>query len=101
MTGSDFSRWYDRDKRINLLIEVLRYANDTLKNDIAYDIIQLINQICPQKSDIIVNSINNNSRRGRWYDKFDTLRSAIEMMRYLSSKEKEFVLSEIFAFNNI
>lgn len=96
MKDQNYTRWYDCDEHIQLLIETLKLADDDMKILISTDIIQLIlNDKCPD-IDSLIEKIDPKFRR-RWYDRNETVHSAVELLKYIKQKEKEELLKEVLS----
>jgi len=96
LKDQNYTRWYDCDVHIQLLMETLELANDDMRIFISTDIIQLIlNDKCPN-TDSLIEKINPDFRR-RWYDENETVHSAVELLKYTKPKEKEELLMEVLS----
>lgn len=88
-------RWYDQDENMKLLINILEKLSEDAQNSIAEEIIQLLMQRNID-SDSLIEKIEYVPNRHRWYDKNETLHSAIKMLKKFSGEERKEVFSEIF-----
>jgi len=98
-------RWYEKNEILQQLMIALENTDSDTQNDIANDIIQLV--INKQYNfDDFIHALNNQSPsvKNRWYDKNETLHSAIEMLKNIDENEqKELfieILETILNFNN-
>lgn len=98
-------RWYDKNEALKQIMEVMKSSDSITRNDIANDIIQLI---VDKQYDIdnFIQVINSQTpfNRTRWYDKDETMHSAVIMLKNLDENEKnEFfkeILTTILDFDN-
>ena len=92
-----FTRWYDKDNQIKLLMEALSHLDDDVKVHVAADLIQMAMNKRGHKADELIEEINQEYHpvRRRWYDKDETLHSAIELLKYIDSDEKKEFFKEI------
>lgn len=90
------SRWYDKDENLQLLFKLLQKLPLDSQNTIASEIIQILMQKNIHTDDFI-SEIEYISDRHRWYDKSETLHSAVKMLKILSPEERCEVLSEVFS----
>jgi hypothetical protein len=103
-----FTRWYDKDEQLKLIMSTLEHASDDLKLSIAADLIQMvIDEKVPNTDDFIEDvNVEYVPIRRRWYDKFESLHSAIEMLKFVHGNEKSQILKELiesiiyFQYNN-
>lgn len=89
------SRWYDNDENLQLLFKILKKLPVATQNNIASEIIQILTQKNIH-SDRLISSLDYVPKRSRWYDKSETLHSAIKMLKKLTLDERSEVLSEVF-----
>jgi len=90
------SRWYDKDENLKLLFKLLQKLPLSEQNLIASEIIQILMQKNPH-SDETISNLEYIPNRRRWYDKSETLHSAIKMLKNLTPEERSEVLSEVFS----
>jgi hypothetical protein len=90
------SRWYDKDENLKLLFKLLQKLPLAEQNTIASEIIQILMQK-NNHSDEFISNLDYIPDRHRWYDKSETLHSAIKMLKNLSPEDRSDVLSEVFA----
>jgi hypothetical protein len=107
----NYTRWYDKDNYTKLLITTLEQVGDNIQNDLSNDLIQLIMQSGVFTSlDKLIDEINEPyiPVRRRWYDKNETVHSAVSLVKYLAQnigkKAKTDILEEFFysliSYNN-
>ena len=93
-----FERWYDKEEELSLVMRALEFADDDVKLSIAADLIQMVmaNRDTEQM-DEFVEEINEDyiPVRRRWYDEFETVHSAVEMLKYLTPEERTATLKEV------
>lgn len=91
----EHKRWYDNDTNLQLLFKLLQKLPLEAQSTIGNDIIQILMN---NKSyiDKFVNELEYVEPRNRWYDKSESLHSAIKMLKKLTLQEREQVLSEVF-----
>ena len=98
----NFERWYDKEQDLSLVMKALEFADDDVKLSIAADLIQMVmaNRDSEQMDEFI-EEINEEyvPVRRRWYDEFETVHSAVEMLKYLNPEERTATLKE--AINSI
>jgi hypothetical protein len=103
-----FTRWYDKDEQLKLIMSTLEHTSDDLKLSIAADLIQMVIDSRVPNTDEFIEDINLEyvPVRRRWYDKFESLHSAIEMLKFVKGNEKSQILKEFiesliyFQYNN-
>jgi hypothetical protein len=91
-----YKRWYDKNEILKQIMELLESSDPDTRNDIANDIIQLI--VNKQYDvDTFIQAINeqNLPSRNRWYDKDETMHSAVEMLKNIEESEKNELFKEI------
>lgn len=92
-----FERWYDKEEELSLVMRALEFADDDVKLYIAADLIQMVMANRDTENlDSFVEEINEEyvPVRRRWYDEFETVHSAVEMLKYLSPEERAHTLKE-------
>jgi len=89
------SRWYDQDENLQLLFKLLQKLPLPAQNTIASEIIQILMQK-NIRTDEFISDLEYVPNRHRWYDKSETLHSAIKMLKILSPEERSEALSEVF-----
>ncbi len=89
-------RWYDKDDNLKLLFQLLQKLPLDAQNTIASEIIQVLMQKNIRPDDFI-SEIEYIADRHRWYDKSETLHSAVKLLKILSPEERAEVLSEVFS----
>ena len=102
MTGEKIERWYDKEEQLSLVMKALEFADDDIKLSIAADLIQMVMANRDVESyDEFIEDINEEyvPVRRRWYDQFETVHSAVEMLKYLNPEERKDTLKE--AINSI
>ncbi len=87
-------RWYDIEPDVYMAISLIEIANDEQKIDYANFIIKTV-KIKDKDMNFIKNKTKNNikNKYQRWYDKNDTLSTAIEYLKNTTPKlQKEISL---------
>jgi len=102
----EFTRWYDKDEQLKALMQTLEHVNDDIKLSVAADLLQMVlKSKCPNTDDFIddLNAEYLPVRR-RWYDRFETLHSTVEIIKNTEGDEKRELIKEImysiFYFTN-
>ena len=93
-----FERWYDKEEDLSLVMRALEFADDDVKLSIAADLIQMVMaNRDTEHLDEFVEEINEEyiPVRRRWYDEFETVHSAVEMLKYLTPEERKNTLKEV------
>ena len=102
MTDKNFERWYDKEEELSLVMRALEFADDDIKLSIAADLIQMVmaNRDI-ETTDEFIEDINEEyvPVRRRWYDEFEIVHSAVEMLKHLPPEERKETLKE--AINSI
>lgn len=97
-------RWYDKDEALKRIMEFLENSDADRQDEVANDIIQLIvNKQYDVDNFIQVINSQTPEIRNRWYDKDETMHSAIEMLKNVDENEKKELFNEIlntFIFEN-
>ena len=97
MTEKKYERWYDKEEQLSLVMRALEFADDDIKLSIAADLIQMVmaNRDI-EYTDEFIEEINEEyiPVRRRWYDEFETLHSAVEMLKHLPADERAETLKE-------
>jgi hypothetical protein len=90
-----YVRWYDKDKDLSHLMKFFETLNETLQDEIARDLIQIIlNEIdTNQDNEILELSKMQLYDYKRWYDKNLSLHSAIEIIKNLSETQRKEIIS--------
>ena len=98
MSEKNYERWYDKEQDLSLVMKALEFADDDIKLSIAADLIQMVmaNKELEHSTDEFIAEINEEyvPVRRRWYDEFESVHSAVEMLRYLSPDERTSTLKE-------
>ncbi len=92
-----YTRWYDKDQNLKLIMDTLENVEDETKLSIAVDLVQMIaKEKVPYTDDMIdeLNSFYIKNRR-RWYDYPETLHSAIELLKQVDDEIKDEIFKEI------
>ncbi len=99
MTEKKYTRWYDKDEDLSIVMQALEYADDETKLAVAADLIQMVMAKRDTETDEFIEEINEEyiPVRRRWYDKFETLFSGVEMLKYLSPQERSETLKEVIS----
>ena len=97
MGEKNYTRWYDKEEDLSIVMKALEFADDDTKLAVAADLIQMVMSKRDTETDEFIEEINEEyiPVRRRWYDKFETLFSAIEMLKYLSPEERSDTLKEV------
>ncbi len=94
-----FERWYDKEEDLSLVMRALEYADDDIKLSIAADLIQMVmaNRDTDTTIDDFIEEINEEyvPVRRRWYDEFEMVHSAVEMLKHLDPVERAETLKEV------
>lgn len=93
----NYTRWYDQDVNLKMIMETVEKMSDEKQLSIAQDIVQMITEECPQ-TDTLIDELNGQylPTRRRWYDKYETLHTAVELIRLMEAEERKDLLKEIF-----
>jgi aminopeptidase-like protein len=85
------------DEQLKLVMSTLEHVSDDQKLSVAADLIQMVIEARVPDTDDFIEDINLEyvPIRRRWYDKFESLHSAIEMLKFVSGDEKSHVLKEL------
>lgn len=98
MSEQKIERWYDKEEQLSLVMRALEFADDDIKISIAADLIQMVlaNRDTEQVDDFM-EEINEEyiPVRRRWYDKFETVHTAVEMLKHLNPEERSATLKEV------
>ena len=98
MEEQKIERWYDKEEQLSLVMRALEFADDDIKISIAADLIQMVlaNRDIEEVDDFM-EEINEEyvPVRKRWYDKFETVHTAVEMLKHLSPDERTGTLKEV------
>ena len=98
MTDRKIERWYDKEEDLRLVMHALEFADDDVKLSIAADLIQMVlaNRDTEEVDDFM-DEINEEyiPVRRRWYDKFETVHTAVEMLKHLDADERAATLKEV------
>lgn len=92
-----YTRWYDQEEQLSLVVNALEFADDDVKLSIAADLIQMVMAKRQVDSDDFIDDLNEEyvPVRKRWYDKFESLHSAMEMLKHMDPKERPEILKEM------
>ena len=92
-----YTRWYDKDEKLKLIVQFLECLDEQTKHEIANDLIQLILDYKKNKSDDMIELLDQNyvEIRNRWYDKTDDLHFAIELLKQTTSEERHEIIREL------
>lgn len=98
MSEQKIERWYDKEEQLSLVMRALEFADDDIKISIAADLIQMVlaNRDTEQVDDFM-EEINEEyiPVRRRWYDQFETVHTAVEMLKHLNPEERSATLKEV------
>ena len=98
MSKEKIERWYDKEEQLSLVMKALEFADDDIKISIAADLIQMVlaNRDTEEVDDFM-DEINEEyiPVRRRWYDKFETVHTAVEMLKHLNPEERSATLKEV------
>ena len=91
MTDKKIERWYDKQEDLSLVMKSLEFADDDVKLAIAADLLQMVmsNRDTNEQEELL-EEINEEyiPIKRRWYDQFESLHSAVEMLKYLDADER-------------
>lgn len=92
-----FTRWYDKDENLKLVMQTIEGLDDATKLSIATDLIQMMMDKKFPHTDDVIDDLNADYLpiRRRWYDKFESLHSAVEMIKLVDVEDKQEVIKEI------
>ena len=93
-----FERWYDKEADLSLVMRALEFADDDIKLSIAADLIQMVmSNRDIEEQDEFIEEINEEyvPVRRRWYDEFEIVHSAVEMLKHLNPEERTETLKEV------
>jgi len=91
-----YKRWYDKNDALKQIMEILENSDFDTRNDIANDIIQLIvNKQYDVDNFIQIFNEQVPLTRNRWYDKDETIFSAVEMLKTINESDKKELFKEI------
>ncbi len=93
-----YTRWYDKDKNLQALMRVLEALSDEAKLEVTAEILQLLMQSYSPNTDELIEELDGQyvPIRRRWYDKFENLHSAIEILRITDIEDRKEIIEEIF-----
>lgn len=91
-----FTRWYDKDKNLRFIVNVLEKLDEETRNNLASEIIQILISDKYPDTDEFIEQINSNwiASSNRWYDQDEIVHSAVEMLKYADTEEKRDLLKE-------
>ena len=92
-----YTRWYDKDNQIKIIMDTLEKIDDEIKISVAVDLIQIVMGSKITEADEFIDELNSEyvPVRRRWYDRNETLHSAVEMLKHVEGDEKRELLKEI------
>lgn len=92
----NFTRWYDKDENLSYVMQTLEQVDEDIKLSVAYDLIQMVVESSSDK-DALIEELNADyiPVRRRWYDSYESLHSAVEMLRLVDGDERAELLKEI------
>lgn len=96
-------RWYDKDPVLSSAMQTLEKSGDETQIRIALNLIKIIaeHNIEYEKYEDVEDIINavqsgeNDSRRGRWYDIDSTLRTAMSMLQNCPADTQHLIATEM------
>jgi hypothetical protein len=93
----NFTRWYDKDEKLKVIVQFIELLDDEKKEEIANDLIQLILEYKKTTADKMIETLNKNyvEVRKRWYDRSENLHFAIEMLKNSDDFEKQVIIREL------
>ena len=93
-----YTRWYDKDKNLQALMHVLEALSDEAKLEVTAEILQLLMQNYSPNTDELIEELDDQyvPIRRRWYDNFEKLHSAIEILRITDVEDRKEIIEEIF-----
>ncbi len=92
------TRWYDKDKKLQVIVQALEKIDKSSKLEMALDLIQMVLFNKSSNADFLIKKINEfkDSYNKRWYDKDETIQFAIELLKYTDEEERDYLLQEIY-----
>lgn len=93
----NYVRWYDKDPDLSHLMTFLQGLDDTLREEIAQDLIQILTSelYCDMDGKISALSNLNITTYRRWYDQDLALHSAIELIKDLNAEDRKEIIERI------
>lgn len=90
-------RWYEKSSQLKIILQTLETLKDDVLINVANDIIQIILEHQAEFTDEFIEKVNNiyYPLGRRWYDKNQTISSAIEMIKHVDDEQKPEILTEI------
>lgn len=90
-------RWYEQNPQLKIIIDTLKTLNEDVQVAVANDIIQMILENENKFTDEFIEKIHSvyHPTGRRWYDKNETVMSAIEMVKHLENDKQQELLIEI------
>lgn len=94
----EYTRWYDKDINLKALMQLLESLSDEEKLIITSDILQVLMMNYSPDTDNLIEELDGQyiPVRRRWYDKFETLHSAVEILRITDLQKRREIINEIF-----
>ncbi len=94
----EYTRWYDKDINLKALMQLLESLSDEEKLIITSDILQVLMMNYSPDTDNLIEELDGQyiPIRRRWYDKFETLHSAVEILRITDLQKRREIINEIF-----
>ncbi len=91
-----YTRWYDKDQTLSVVMSALEKLDDKLRHAVATDLLQLILQK-EDNQDNLIKKLGHQytGARRRWYDKEDTIYSAVELLKIIDKPDRDSILKEI------
>lgn len=92
-----YVRWYDKDPDLSRLMSFLESLDEQIREEIAYDLIQIILSELETNRDGQISMLADNkiTEYKRWYDKNLSLHSAIEIIKNLNEEQRREIISLI------
>lgn len=90
-------RWYDKNPDLSKLFEIIRKFDDTIRHEIASDVIQILMKDFGLNSDEEINRISKNYNYDckRWYDEDLDLFTTFEIIKSFSEEKQEQIIQKI------
>lgn len=92
-----YTRWYDQDNQLKVIMETLEQMEEDVQVSVALDLIQMVLGAQLDDSDGVIEKINETyfPIRRRWYDRDETVHSAVELLKHIDKNERKDLLTEI------
>ncbi len=93
----EHTRWYDNNPNLRLLFDVIESLDESVKQDLAQDVIQILVQDFNLNLDEEINNVSKNYDYDckRWYDEDINLFTSFEIIKSFSYEMQEVVISKV------